>query len=66
MNHKTGYLLCMAVLVLFTVSVILLSMILLEHRNSSLLQEHIADLKKENAELRGQMEAAETSAVLAK
>ena len=55
MKHKTGFLLCLAVIVLTALVVVSLTLVFLEHQDSTLLLQRMGDLKRENAELRVQL-----------
>ena len=59
MKHRTAFALCLSVIVLTGLVVVSLTLMFIERQDSSLLQQHISTLKKENAALKSRLGAYE-------
>ena len=55
-GHQTVFGLCLALVVLAAVSLVSVALLFVERQDVDLLQEHIASLREENAELKTELE----------
>lgn len=62
-RHQTVYGLCVALFVLAGVSVVSVTLLLIERQDIELLQQHINSLRQENTVLRSQLEDSRTGLV---
>lgn len=62
-RHQTVYGLCVALFVLAGVSVVSVTLLLIERQDIELLQQHISSLRQENTVLRSQLEDSRTGLV---
>ena len=55
-GHQTVFGLCLALVVLASVSVVCVALLFLERQDIDLLQQHVTSLRQENAVLRTQLD----------
>ena len=54
-RHQTVFGLCLALIVLASVSVVCVALLLIERKDINLMQQHVRSLRQENATLRSQL-----------
>ena len=54
-RHQTVFGLCLALIVLASVSVVCVALLFIERQDISLMQQHVSSLREENASLRTQL-----------
>ena len=55
-GHQTVFGLCLALTVLAAVSLICVALLFIEHQDLELLQQHVSNLREENAVLRSELD----------
>ena len=60
-GHQTVFGLCLALTVLAAVSLICVALLFIEHQDLELLQQHVSNLREENAVLRSELDEYRSS-----
>ena len=55
-GHQTVFSLCLALIVLASVSVVCVALLFIERQDIDLMQQHVTSLREENATLRSQLD----------